>query len=294
MKSRMYYLVIFVFLTMTAKMMADDKTVLLAILAKNKAHTLPQFLNCIEKLEYDKKLISIYINTNNNEDNTEEILEAWAKRNEPFYHQICFESHEVIGAAPTKPHEWTFERFKILGAIRNKSLQKAKEYKTDYYFVVDCDNFIIPSTLKYIMAKDKPIVAPLLRALPEPDDPYANFYCDTTETGYFKDHPDYKKILSREMFGTFKVPVAHCTYLIKSEYIDRLTYLDETTDYEYIVFSRSAMKNGVDQYICNERDFGILLHYHKILSLEEEKAKFQELLKKIGAQFVINSQRNKS
>ena len=244
-----------------------NKTVLLAILAKNKAHMLPQFLRCIENLDYDKKLISIYINTNNNEDNTIEILQAWAKKNEPLYRHICFESHEVQGAAPTKPHEWTFERFKILGGIRNKSLQKAKEYNTDYYFVVDCDNFIIPSTLKHIMAKDKPIVAPMLRALPEPGDTYANFYCDTTETGYFKGHPDYEKIVSREMVGTFKVPVAHCTYLIKSEYIDQLTYVDETLDYEYVVFSRSALKNNIDQYICNEKDFGTLLHYLQILTL---------------------------
>ena len=256
----------------------ENKKVLLAILAKNKEHVLPKFLSCIDNLEYDKKLITVYINTNNNEDNTQEMLESWVKKNESKYSAIIFESHEVQETQSTKPHEWTAERFKVLGGIRNKSMQKTKECGCDYYFVVDCDNFIAPCTLKELMSKDKQIIAPMLTAAPEKGDRYSNYFCAVDVSGYFAAHPDYMKILTHEMQGTFNVPVVHCTYLIKSECIDKLAYVDDTSDYEFVIFSKSARNNGIEQYICNEKDFGFLVHFYEDISLEEEKQRTLDLV----------------
>lgn len=249
-----------------------DAKVLLAILARNKAHVLTAYLQCIENLDYEKKKIGIYINTNNNTDNTKEILKDWMKKNEKKYRFIYFENKEYNKDLPNSPHDWTKERFKILGNIRNKSLQKAKEYDSDYYFVVDCDNFIVPSTLKDLIEKDKPIIAPMLISIPEKNDAYSNFFCDVTESGYYKNHPKYLEILNREETGTFKVPVVHCTYLIKSEYLDILNYVDDTDHHEFVIFSKIARKNNIDQYICNEKNFGYLLHWkNDRLTLQEEK-----------------------
>lgn len=254
----------------------EDKTVLIAILAKDKAHVLDRYLQSIENLDYDKNLITIYINTNNNRDNTEEVLTGWAEKNRSLYSQIIFESHEVKDLPITNPHEWQAIRFKVLGNIRQKSMQKAKEYGCDYYFVADCDNFITPETLKVLVEKGKPIIAPLLQSIPGPDDPYSNFFCDTDDNGYYKDHPDYYNILHGHTIGTFKVPVVHCTYLIDASYIDKLTYLDDTTDYEFVIFSRSARENGIDQYICNEKKFGTSVHFRSDVSLEKEKQMLEE------------------
>jgi len=251
----------------------EDKAVLIAILARNKAHVLDRYLRCIERLDYDKKRIVIYINTNNNEDATKELLQDWARKNGERYRLVVFEDHEIQGLSSTDPHEWTAERFKVLGKIRNKSMQKAREHDCDYYFVVDCDNFITPCTLKELVNKEKPIIAPMLRSVPELVDCYSNYFCGVTDNGYYADHPDYFKILYRSMIGTFKVPVVHCTYLIDSKYIDKLTYVDETSDFEFVIFSRGARKNSVEQYICNERDFGSLLHFHTGVTLEEEQKK---------------------
>jgi hypothetical protein len=68
-------------------------TVFLAILARNKAHMLPYYLSCIDKLEYDKRLITIYINTNNNSDETESILRDWSIKNQHIYKQIILLIH---------------------------------------------------------------------------------------------------------------------------------------------------------------------------------------------------------
>lgn len=254
----------------------EDKTVLLAVLARNKEHTLPKFLKCIDNLDYNKKLVTVYINTNDNEDKTADILEAWIKKNEDQYQSIIYENYSITDNPQTRPHEWNATRFKVLGTIRNKSLQKALECKCDYYFIVDCDNFITPITLKELMSKDKPIIAPLLRPVPEAVDNYSNYFCAITENGYYDDHPEYNEILNKSKTGTFKVPVVHCTYLIKSEYLDKLSYVDETEDYEFVIFSRQARNKHVDQYICNEKEFGTLLHFHTDLTLEEEKKRFEE------------------
>lgn len=260
----------------------QDKTVLLAILARNKAHVLPAFLQCIENLDYPKKLITVYINTNNNVDDTKKILEEWKKKQEKQYCCILFENNEIKQMPSTRPHEWTEKRLKLLGSIRNRSLDKAKEKGCDYYFVVDCDNFIIPCTLKELIKQDKPIIAPMLFSLP--DDLYCNgnFFFDVSENGYFKDHPAYMQISQRSLVGTFKVPVVHCTYLVNSAYIDKLNYVDDSTHYEYVVFCREARKNNVDQYICNDREFGWLLHFREDVSLEEEKRRTPDVLKRFG------------
>lgn len=258
---------------------SSDKTVLLAILARNKAHTLPTYLACIDHLDYDKKLITLYVNTNNNDDNTKEILTAWLEKNKEKYRNIDFVSADVKADLSSKPHEWNAQRFSILAKIRNESLKKALEHKTDFYFVVDCDNFITPCTLKELIAKDKPFITPMLKPIPEVNDTYSNFFCDVSPTGYYKAHPDYMKILKNQKRGTFKVPVAHCTYLIKSECLDKLNYIDGTSHHEFVVFSRCARNNNIDQYVCNEKDFGTLLHFHNDkISLADEAARFQKYL----------------
>lgn len=273
----LFVLPLIMFLPIHGEESSEDKTVLLAILARNKEHTLPHFLNCIDNLEYDKKKIVVYINTNNNQDSTKELLESWVKKNEKEYALVEFETHEIDEMESTRPHEWTAERFKTLGTIRNKSLQKTKEHQCDFYFVVDCDNFIIPCTLRDLVSKDKPIIAPMLYAIPERGDTYSNYFNHISDTGYCLSHPDYFKILAREMVGTLEMPVVHCTYLIKSEYIDRLNYIDDTNDYEFVIFSRNARKNGVGQYLCNEKDFGYLIHFFDDITLEEEAQRVRAL-----------------
>jgi len=248
----------------------NQQTVLLAILARNKAHVLPHYLSCIDNLDYDKQLITVYINTNNNTDETLEILQNWTNKNENTYRKIIFENHEIKELPETMPHDWTTQRLKALSIIRDKSLQMAKDFLCDYYFVVDCDNFITPATLKYLTDQNKPIIAPMLTSIPEKNDPYSNFFFDITENGYYKNHAHYWMILAREIIGTIKIPVVHCTYLIKSSYIDKLTYVDGTNDYDFVILSRSARLNKVDQYICNDGDFGVLLHSTSSLTLQEE------------------------
>src|SRR5262249_21251959 len=59
---------------------APLENVTIAILAKDKAHTLPLYLTCLEKQTWPKEKTNLYIRTNNNNDNTVQILKEWVEK----------------------------------------------------------------------------------------------------------------------------------------------------------------------------------------------------------------------
>jgi cellulose synthase/poly-beta-1,6-N-acetylglucosamine synthase-like glycosyltransferase len=65
--------------------------ILIAILAKDKSVYLPVYLNSIYNQCYDKKNIHLYIRTNDNRDNTSEILKEFIKEHSHEYASIFFD-----------------------------------------------------------------------------------------------------------------------------------------------------------------------------------------------------------
>ena len=232
--------------------------VLLAILAKQKAPVLPLYLKCLEALDYPKSSIVLSIRTNNNRDRTREILREWIKRVAGDYADVDYDERDV--AEPVQSfgvHEWNATRFKVLAAIRAESLRKAIAYGCAFYFVADVDNFLVPQTLRELVALNLPIVAPLLRHV-DPASRYSNFHADIDGAGYFLESERYDKILSRALVGVIEVPVVHCAYLVRADAIARLSYDDGSGRHEYVVFSHSARSQGVPQYFDNRQVYGLL------------------------------------
>ena len=150
---------------------APAPKVLLAVLAKQKARTLPLYLRCLEALDYPKSSIALYVRTNNNTDATAEILEAWLARVGPHYASVDYDASDVLEPVQNfDVHEWNETRFRVLAKIRQASLDRATQLGCDYYFTADVDNFLRSFTLRELVALGLPIVAPLLRASRE-DDP---------------------------------------------------------------------------------------------------------------------------
>lgn len=231
--------------------------VLIAILARDKEACLPLYLECIKNLDYPKDKILIYIRTNNNQDRTLEILESFMIDNAGKYPIIQLDSTEESTEIDNhRYHDWNHIRFKILGRIRNESMNKTIKNGCDFYFVVDCDNFVLPHTLKKLVSYNLPIVSPLLSN--DQGTLYANFHYDVDENGYYKDDPQYSNIFSRTVVGIIQAKVVHCTYLVRADVIDKLTYDDESGRHEYVIFSDSARKNNIPQYIDNTDYYGII------------------------------------
>lgn len=104
-------------------------------------------------------------------------------------------------------------------------------------------------------------MAPLIRRIETNgyEHPYANLHYSCDPNGYYKNHPNYNNVIDRVIKGIFEVSVVHCAYLIKRDNIDKLTYCDGSTTYEYIIFAKSARNNGIKQYIDNRTPYGCLI-----------------------------------
>lgn len=235
---------------------ADLVTV--AILVKDKAHLLPLYLSRIENQTYPASLIKLYIRTNNNKDNTAALLKSWIAKVRDRYAEIYYDDSDVEEPVHEyEPHEWNPLRLKVLGHIRQESVDWARERGT-HYFIADCDNFITPETLEMMLDTGLPVVGPMLRNGDEATSVYANYHFKADENGYYKDEMLYYEILRRNIKGLIQVDVIHCTYLIRKEYLDRICYDDDSARYEYVIFSDTLRKAGIPQYIDNRRYYGKL------------------------------------
>lgn len=238
--------------------MKPAEQVTIAILAKNKAHVLPLYLNLIEKQTYPASKIKLYIRTNNNLDHTTDVLEKWIDTIRDKYSEIYYDSSDVpepvheYGA-----HEWNPLRLKVLGRLRQQSVEWAQDRGT-HYFIADCDNFISPDTLQTLFDTGLPVIGPLLRNGDDPLSFYSNYHHATDENGYYKASKQYFDILYQSIKGLIEVDVIHCTYLIRKEVLDFVRYDDGSGRYEYVIFSDFLRKAGIPQYIDNRRIYGKL------------------------------------
>lgn len=234
----------------------EQNYVTIAILAKDKAHTLPLYLSCIEKQTWPKSATKLYIRTNDNTDETSLILKNWIHKVKDLYADIYFDDTDIDPEIKKyQQHEWNCLRFKILGDIRQKSVDWALSHQS-HYFVVDCDNFILPDTLEALMNTQLPIVAPYLRATPPSF--YSNYHAAIDENGYFADCQLYYSIINSQVKGLIEVPVVHCSYLIRREFLDKIKYDDQSGRFEYVIFSDNARKNNIPQYFDNRKLYGRL------------------------------------
>lgn len=246
--------------------------VTIAILAKDKEHTLPLYLSCIEQQTWPKDKTYIYIRTNNNTDNTVTVLKEWCEKHQHHYADIFFDDTDVAERVEEyKQHEWNGVRFKVLGKIRQDSVNWAHEHNS-HYFVIDCDNFVLPETVEAMVKTNMAIVAPFLRCTT--NHWYSNFHVVTDENGYYGPSPFYYNFLDQEIKGLIDVEVVHCTYLIRHEVLDKVSYDDDSWRYEYVIFSDSARKQHIPQYLDNRKIYG----YVTFAETEEEFDQEQDFL----------------
>ena len=250
---------------------SDTEFITIAILAKDKAHTLPLLLKCIENQTWPKEQTYIYIRTNNNNDNTEQILKNWVDKVKDLYPRIYFNAENVkTNLEQYKQHDWNGTRFKILGKIRQDSVDWAYQ-NNSHYFVVDCDNFIKPHTLKSMFLTHLPIVAPFLKC-PQRQY-YSNYHADIDENGYFKNCALYYDIYNQRNPGLYNIPVIHCTYFIEYKYLPLISYDDNSARYEYVIFSDNARKHNIDQTFDNREVYGYLTFAETVQEFEADPTK---------------------
>jgi hypothetical protein len=235
-------------------------TITLAVLARDMAYCLPEYLACIDALDYPKGHITVRIRTNDNSDGTEEILRAWVEKVNLDYHHVELDA-SPLGSGDAG-HTWSDANLSRIIRVREESLMRFKVAPTDYYFACDCDNFLTePSTLSDLVALRMPIVAPMLEPLPHEESFYRNYFAAIDVNGYYAESPFYVPVLLRLVRGAVILPVVHCTYLIEASAIveGRVTYVGPAA-YDFVNLSSSARASRVDQWLLNEKFYGYLLH----------------------------------
>jgi hypothetical protein len=255
--------------------MEKYEEIVLAILAKDCAFCLEYYLDCIYNQNYPKSKIHLYIKTNDNKDNTSDILLEFIKKNSFEYSSVYFNNdNECELLKEYDNHTWNSTRFKVLSKIRQESIEYAKKLNA-HYFVADCDNFLTNvNTLECLYnTKDIGVIAPMLIKL---NYNYSNYHYSTTENGYYKHHDTYNDILNKTIKGIIKVDVVHCTYFISNKYLSFVNYIDSTERHEYVVFSEYLRNSNIDQYIDNTKEYGFLTHNTTRESFEIEKDSFNK------------------
>jgi hypothetical protein len=238
--------------------MESTEFVTIAILAKDKAHVLPFYLELIENQTYPAAKIKLYIRTNNNHDDTADVLAQWIEKVKDRYSEIYYDASDVAEPIHAyNPHEWNALRFRVLGRLRQESVEWARA-KGTHYFVVDCDNFIAPETLGMLLNTGLPVIGPLLRNGDDPASLYSNYHYITDENGYYKDSKLYFEVFYQTIKGLIEVEVIHCTYLIRNDVLDFVSYDDNSSRHEYVIFSDTLRKSGIPQYIDNRHVYGKL------------------------------------
>ncbi len=224
----------------------EQETVTMALLLRNKPHTLPLHLASIENQTWPKKQTYLYIHVDCKDIDVVKTVTDWTDVVKSDYLGIHFDyADEQEKANLYDRDEWDPIRLKTSGQISKKSVDWANDNKS-HYFVVDCNHFIAPSTLETLVKTKLPIVAPLLRT---GNNLFSNYHACIDQNGYFKDCPLYANLLAQEVRGLITVPVVNGTYFIRHAVLDKVSYDDNSDRYPYVIFSDVARKTGIRQYI---------------------------------------------
>ncbi|XP_032689726.1 glycosyltransferase 25 family member isoform X1 [Odontomachus brunneus] len=250
----------------TCDVILKEPTVLITILVRNKAHTLPYFLTLLERQDYPKKRICLWIRSDNNVDNSIEVLSKWINSEGEKYHSLNvylnatstgFEDERTIA-------DWSLRRFAHIIDLRERALNYARQIWADFIWMLDADVFLTNSnTLRNLVLKGETVVAPLLKS----DGMYSNFWAGITAEHYYVRTDQYEPILYREETGCHDVPMIHTAVLIDlrrhdSEHLtykaEKLISYDGPVD-DIITFAIGANKSNVPLFVCNDEIYGFVM-----------------------------------
>ncbi|CAL1530548.1 unnamed protein product [Lymnaea stagnalis] len=268
---------------------ADDSlnllpTVVIATLIRNKAHSLPWFLGLIEKLDYPKSRIALWIESDHNIDNSSAILKEWLSAVTHLYHQVEYKVDDTREGYPDEesPCDWTGQRFAHVIKLREKALNYARSIWADYIFMVDADVTLEnEKTLQILMGQKKFIIGPMLNSSVEGF--YSNFWAGMTEKGYYVRTDQYIPIVERQIKGVFAVPMVHTAVLIDLHHYrsPNVSFSQPPEGYtgptdDIIIFAHSVKALGETMHVINTEYIGkLMIPLDKRYTLEEESDQFE-------------------
>ncbi len=246
------WLVIVSFLICFRAICKED-VVTIALLQNSKPHLLPLFLATIENQTWPKNKTYLYISVPSTDVQSCRIFEQWIGEVKYQYrgiHYVQRDSDEVY----------------VDGNIHEKAAYWAHA-RSSHYFELDGTAFIAPSTIELLLKPKLPIIAPLLRT---GSTLFSNYHACIDAQGYYSDCLFYHHLLGQEYKGLIEVPVVHGTYLVRWEFIPKLSFVDQTTRHPYVIFSQSARNNAIPQYLDTRIIYGHISFSNDVESFSKE------------------------
>ncbi|XP_074596202.1 glycosyltransferase 25 family member-like [Brevipalpus obovatus] len=267
--------------------------------AYSKAKVLPFTLSGIERQDYPKNRIKVYlyfdlfddlVNLSSEseidllKDNpkyernllTYRTIKSWIEANRYLYKDIQLnidyyhETSEISEEGQSS--YWNKEQYKKIIQVKTLALQHTLDNWVDYLFLVDSDAILVKNnTLSSLIGEDQPLIAPMLKSLGA----YSNFWAGMNERGYYARAEDYFPILNRKKIGLFKVPMINSCILIdiRMEQINSLTFngskLHNAPYDDMIAFALSAKYANVPMYINNKQTWGYLMPLSDVMDLDK-------------------------
>ncbi|XP_068608749.1 procollagen galactosyltransferase 2 [Brachionichthys hirsutus] len=242
----------------------QSPTVVVAILARNSAHSLPYYLGALERLNYPKNRISVWAATDHNLDNTTAVLKEWLAVMQKVYHYVEWRPMEqpTSYAGEMGPKHWPNSRYEYVMKLKQAALNFARKRWADYILYADTDNILTnPNTLKRLIAENKSVIAPML----DSQGAYSNYWCGITPQGYYRRTAEYFPTRNRNRLGCFPMPMVHSTMLLdlRKEGMKNLAFFPPHKDYSWpyddiIVFAFSCRAAEIQMYLCNKERYGYL------------------------------------
>uniref|UniRef100_A0A671WZ53 Cerebral endothelial cell adhesion molecule n=1 Tax=Sparus aurata TaxID=8175 RepID=A0A671WZ53_SPAAU len=239
-------------------------TVVIAIIARNTAHSLPYYLGALERLDYPKDRITVWAATDHNADNTTAVLKEWLTYMQKYYHYVEWRPMDqpTSYVGELGPKHWPNSRYEYVMKLKQAALNFARKRWADYILFADTDNILTnPATLNLLIAENKSVIAPML----DSQGAYSNYWCGITPQGYYRRTAEYFPTRHRHRTGCYPVPMVHSTMLLdlRKAGMKKLAFFPPHKDYSWpyddiIVFAFSCRAAEIQMYLCNKERYGYL------------------------------------
>ncbi|KAK4474604.1 hypothetical protein MN116_001742, partial [Schistosoma mekongi] len=258
-------------------------TLCIGVLIRNKAHTLPYFLNSLEQQQYPTKRIILIFYIDNTIDSSELILNQWIQCNQKKYHKIILEVEKLNRSQLDYENinkMWTINHYQHIIKLRQKLLDKARDLWANYYLSIDADVILMNAlTIQHLINvmhqsiintlqtnnnvhnKNIIILSPLINCTTS--EYYSNFWGAMSQDGYYVRSEHYFDLQKRHIQGVYPVAMVHSIFLINLQYYqsELISYNPVVINYngpidDIIIFSRSVQRAEIDFYLDNTQFYG--------------------------------------
>ena len=134
-------------------------SILITSLLHNREWILPQFLKCLDSINYPKEKIKYCFIVNNNTDNSVEMLRQWSKDNDN-----CMIIEYNFDKTINGEHKWDNNLIHHMAIMRNQTLNIADKLNVDYMVNIDSDILFDKNVIKHLVTCDKKIISPVFWA----------------------------------------------------------------------------------------------------------------------------------